>query len=481
MVMKMKYYGTALIFVMTSIFIITGTGCKKLVEADFPIDKITAKAVFSSSGTASAALSNIYYLLSYEVAVAGRGGPSVMNGLTADELILQDSSDPFLQSLYSNSLSPDGFDAKAYWNTCYDLIFRINSIIVGVQSSTGISASAKNQLIGQAKFLRAYVYFYLVNEYGGVPLVLSTDYKVNTSLPRSDAAKVYDQIIADLTEAQTLLGDSYLKPDLITATTERTTANKAVATALLARVYLYTQQWQKAEEEATKVIINPAYSINIPLDQVFLMNSEEAIWQVEGDVTVGTNTPDGDFFIPAIAGQAPRVYLSNGLMNTFSSGDNRRRDWIDSSVVGNEIFYYPFKYKKRAIDPSTSMTTEYDMMLRLGEQYLIRAEARAHSNDINGATADINMIRARAGLSAISPADQASLLIAIEKERRVELFTESGHRWFDLKRTNRADAILAPIKGNDWQSTDQLFPIPASEFLLDPGLRGHQNPGYSEE
>jgi hypothetical protein len=120
-------------------------------------------------------------------------------------------------------------------------------------------------------------------------------------------------------------------------------------------------------------------------------------------------------------------------------------------------------------------------MLRLGEQYLIRAEARAHSNDINGATADINMIRARAGLSAISPADQASLLIAIEKERRVELFTESGHRWFDLKRTNRADAILAPIKGNDWQSTDQLFPIPASEFLLDPGLRGHQNPGYSEE
>jgi hypothetical protein len=480
MIMKAKYYVRVLALIF-GIVTICGMGCKKFVEADLPIDKVTAKAVFSSVGSASAALSNIYYLLNNKIVVAGSAGASAMNGLSSDELILQDPGNQFLDALFTNSLSSKNDGINGYWRDCYDLIFRINSIIEGVQSSKGIPAGAKNELIGQSKFLRAYVFFYLVNEYGAVPLVLTTDYKVNTLLPRSDASKVYDQIIADLTGAQNLLGDNYLKPDLMTVTTERVTANKAVATALLARVYLYTQQWQKANEEATKVISNPAYSINLPLDQVFLMNSSEAIWQVEGDVSLGQNTVDGGFFIPQIPGQIPTVYLSNSLLNAFATGDNRRLAWVDSVVVGSDTFYYPFKYKKRRLDPSSSVTTEYAMMLRLGEQYLIRAEALAHLNDIAGATADLNAIRTRAGLSAINPLDQASLLTAIEKERQVELFTESGHRWFDLKRTGRVDAVLAPIKGGDWQSTDQLFPIPSDEFLKDPGLRGHQNPGYTEQ
>jgi hypothetical protein len=478
--MKAKHYVRVLALTFGAVTFCS-TGCRKFVEADLPIDKVTAKAVFNNSGTASAALSDIYYLLSGRIAVAGSAGASVMNGLTADELILQDPNNQLLEALFTNTLSSANPGIYGYWSDSYELIFRINSIIEGVQSSTGIPAAAKNELIGQAKFLRAYVYFYLVNEYGGVPLVLSTDYKVNTLLPRSDASKVYDQIISDLSDAQSLLGDNYLKPDLMTVTTERVTADKTVATAMLARVYLYTQQWQKASDEASKVISNPAYSINLPLDQVFLMNSAEAIWQIEGDVSVGQNTLDGDFFIPQTPGQIPTVYLSNSLLNAFSPGDNRRRDWVDSVIVGSNTFYYPFKYKKRWIDPSSSVTAEYAMMLRLGEQYLIRAEALAHLNDIASATADVNAIRARAGLAPINPSDQPSLLTAIEKERQVELFTESGHRWFDLKRTGRAHTVLAPIKGSDWQTTDQLFPIPSQEFLNDPGLRGHQNPGYTEQ
>lgn len=116
------------------------------------------------------------------------------------------------------------------------------------------------------------------------------------------------------------------------------------------------------------------------------------------------------------------------------------------------------------------------MVFRLAEQYLIRAEARAQQGDATGAKADINAIRNRAGLPDTDADGQASILAAIEHERRIEFFTEWGHRWFDLKRTGRADAVLSPIKPN-WQSTDVLFPIPLQEIENNPNLLP-QNAGY---
>jgi starch-binding outer membrane protein, SusD/RagB family len=123
-------------------------------------------------------------------------------------------------------------------------------------------------------------------------------------------------------------------------------------------------------------------------------------------------------------------------------------------------------------------TAEYSTLLRLAEQYLIRSEARAQQNNIAGAQQDINVIRARAGLTATTANDKASLLMAIEQERKVELFTEHGHRWLDLKRTGRAEVILAPIKGSNWQPTDVLYPIPQYQILNDPAMNNAQNPGY---
>jgi hypothetical protein len=116
-------------------------------------------------------------------------------------------------------------------------------------------------------------------------------------------------------------------------------------------------------------------------------------------------------------------------------------------------------------------------VLRLAEQYLIRAEARANQNNIAGAVDDINVIRTRAGLPAVSQGvSKDQCLLAIEQERRIELFTEWGHRWFDLKRTNRADAVLSTLKSPNWQSADRLYPIPQSELETDVHL--NQNPGY---
>ena len=119
------------------------------------------------------------------------------------------------------------------------------------------------------------------------------------------------------------------------------------------------------------------------------------------------------------------------------------------------------------------------MVLRLPEQYLIRAEARIHQGNLNGAMADINVIRKRAGLELLSSntvdikAD--ALMNIVLEERRKEFFTEWGHRWLDLKRTRRSEAILSP--GNpSWENTDVLYPIPQQERIKNSNLS--QNPGY---
>lgn len=116
------------------------------------------------------------------------------------------------------------------------------------------------------------------------------------------------------------------------------------------------------------------------------------------------------------------------------------------------------------------------MVLRLAEQYLIRAEARAQQNNLAGAAADLNAIRQRAGLEPLPDnLDKAAMLLAVEQERRIELFAEWGHRWFDLRRTGRSLAVLSPIKP-DLTATDLWYPIPLSAINTNPFLT--QNEGY---
>src|SRR5690606_34695087 len=120
---------------------------------------------------------------------------------------------------------------------------------------------------------------------------------------------------------------------------------------------------------------------------------------------------------------------------------------------------------------------EYSVVMRLAEQYLIRAEARAQQGNLagpNGAESDLDMVRNRAGLDDVVGMGKNALLDAIMRERRVELFTEFGHRWLDLIRTGRADSVLATKP--DWDAQDKLWPIPQRELDTNPNLT--QNDGY---
>jgi hypothetical protein len=171
----------------------------------------------------------------------------------------------------------------------------------------------------------------------------------------------------------------------------------------------------------------------------------------------------------------PGYYLTTDLLGAFEAGDERRIAWVDSTLYSGNLYYYPFKYKVQQASAST--ITEYYVLLRLAEQYLIRAEAEAQLNDLTDAINDLNIIRTRAGLPGLSAAlNQQQVLAAVMQERRIELFAEWGHRWFDLKRTNQATPTLDTISYKQWTPNAQLYPIPMSEITTDPNLT--QNPGY---
>lgn len=147
------------------------------------------------------------------------------------------------------------------------------------------------------------------------------------------------------------------------------------------------------------------------------------------------------------------------------------------SISSYDRCYLLFPIQIQNPTNSAGNISEYYTPLRLAEQYLIRAEARANQDNLNGAVDDLNVIRKRAVLTTLlNSLTQAQVLAAVAQENRIEFFAEWGHRWLDLKRTGQADAVLGSLKGSNWQTTDQLYPIPISEILRDPNLE--QNPGY---
>ncbi len=476
-----------ILLILISIF-----SCKKLVEVDPPGTQITSNNVYNNDATAIAVMNGLYSKLSSTGFVGG--SPLISNislwaGLSADEFILWSGTTITALLYYQNALNASAHGSE-FWMSTYPLIYVCNAAIEGLQKSSSLNSTVKQQLLGEAKFMRAYFYFYLVNLYGDVPLALTTDYTVNSLLSRYAKSAVYDQIRSDLSDAKDLLANGYVKNDAVTlyptASAERVRPSKAAASALLSRVELYNNNWANAESEATAVISNTSLYDTVPLNNVFLKNSKEAIWQLQPVLSEITNTQEGFFFNLTIApigvNDFHSVHLSQSVLNSFEAGDKRKvnGNWINVFTDGSGTYYYPYKYKVGSIG---APVTEYPMFLRLGELYLIRSEAKARQNNLPGAIADLDVIRKRAGLPLIANSipgiSQTALLNAILHERQVELFSESGHRWLDLKRTGNVDAVMATatsLKGGTWQSYQQLYPVPVDDLLKNPNLT--QNAGY---
>ncbi len=455
------------------LFLLLNISCEDFVEVEAPDNQLIREQVFSSDVTAKSAMQGIYnQLFQVSFSNGSRNSVTVLAGLSADNLENIYTSNLQRMEFQQNEILPENEDNLDLWSSAFNMIYMANSFLEGLEASQNLSPEVASQLEGETRFIRAFAYFYLTNIYGDVPLILTTNYKVNEVASRTPQAEVYEQIISDLSISRELLPVEYRDG-------ERYYVNRLTSTALLARVHLYLQDWEIAESLSTEVINETSlYELMEDPNEVFKANSKEAIWQISpiGSGGIVTHTNEGGLFIiDPFFNFFASLQLTKDFIDEFQIEDKRRVNWTgyDEGLDA----YFPTKYK---IDYSTTFPiVEYSMVLRLAEQYLIRAETRVKQGNLNDAVTDINVIRNRAGLNPIpnnnSEVSQEELLNIIFTERRKELFTEWGHRWFDLKRNGKATTILR----NDnqfWQDTDLLYPIPSEERQKNSNLE--QNPGY---
>lgn len=442
------------------------TSCKKFLDTKPPKTELTGVTVFSNDATATGAQTSIYSQMENEGFIYNL---IKQTGLSSDEFVNYDITTGGIDLAFNN-LTPENGIVLGTWSTCYKYIYQANAVIEGLGISTGVTQGTKQRLTGEAKFIRAFCNFYLINLFGDVPIIRSTDYHSNSSKKRDPQQDVYNFIIEDLKSAVSLLSEEYVGGNN-SPSSERVRPNKWTATALLAKVYLHIGNWSEAELETTRIILaNSTYSLLPNLSTVFLKNSREAIWQLMATAPLRNSYP-GSLLI--LTGTPSAVSLRPEFVNSFQNIDNRKQAWINSITVGSQTYFFPFKYK---VGQNSTSITEYTMIFRLSEQYLIRAEARARQNKFVEANSDLNTIRTRAGLTSLSLSSLPELLDSINNERKFELFTELGDRWLTLKRTNTANTVLPIVKGSNWNTTDQLYPIPQTEILRNPNLT--QNAGY---
>lgn len=368
---------------------------------------------------------------------------------------------PTWAQVYNKTITADNADIFSIWNAIYATINRANTILASAPRITDPSFS-RERLTGECEVIRATAYFDLIRMFGGGPAGynqpggLGVPLRLTPTLTASDAkpaarvpeAEVYTQILKDLDDAMAKL------PDLVSAGR----VNKYVAAAMKSRVQLYRQQWADAETLATAVIGSPNnYTLVAGTSYGTIYtgkNSSESLWELQYSAT-DANTI-AYYYYPTSSGGRNEVSSTLNLRDAFEAGDLRKNINYSTVPLGKQL-----KYSQ--VNPGVDDV----IMIRLAEMYLTRAEARAMQNNFNGARADLNVIRSRAGLTPSGAANQADLLAAIRKERRLELAHE-GHRFFDLRRYNTTGNI---------QTFRNLFPIPQSEVINSGGVIA-QNPEY---
>ncbi|WP_313533341.1 RagB/SusD family nutrient uptake outer membrane protein [Sphingobacterium athyrii] len=467
----MKFKST--LYIAALLVAISLSSCEKLIEIDEPTNELPSEVIFKSETTARSALAGAYsnmtsasvFNLNITQFNAMSAGEMDFVGSTVFQDFMQNNYDPIVTTRINN-----------VWADMYNVIYRFNSVIDGLSDNNAISASAALQMIGEARVMRAFCYFHLVNMFGEVPLVTITDVNKTSTLPRVSVAEIYNWLASELEEAKDLVSDTY--PGAV-GTSSRAQVNRSAAKALLARIYLFQKNYSKAEQYATEVINKTDLYTLLPkadLGKVFLKDSREAILQL-GPAVMNTNgyTVEGSTFLPTPTSTIANYELTQNLLGAFESNDARRIAWIkESNYLGKQTFQ-PFKYQN--YDQTVALSsgrTEVPMLLRLAEQYLIRAEARSQLNNSIGARADLNVLLHRAGLEDL--ATNVNLDEAILRERQVEYFCELGDRWYTIKRMGKVDVIMQQLRPSFWKSYAQLYPIPQPARDTNPFLT--QNDGY---
>lgn len=398
-----------------------------------------------------------------------------------------DGDQPWMDDINNFTFTSTNGGPNGLWKYNYEGIKRLNIAIElltksDIEAITGITPARKNQLLGEAYFLRSYYYFSLVTNFGDVPLILKpvkTYQEAFDVAVRASKTTVFDKIKSDLALAKTLLPNSKFS-----STTEKWRASKGAVIALQAKAALYTEKWDDVISLVTELQNLNFYSLNANYFDSF--NSEftdnEVIFAY--DHQSNTNPRNGNgicaplgwgFFAP-----------STDFLNAFEANDPRKLLTVDVANQNLNKILGSLNGANKGNDDAPNNK----IYIRLADVLLWKAEAYIEKGTYPDAIAIINQIRARARTSttangSVVPAgtlpdrpastDKATVKNWLIAERRVELGFES-QRMMDLKRWGIAKAVLT-AKGKNFQDKHNLYPLPQGEIDASAGTL-KQNPGY---
>lgn len=431
------------------------TGCDVL-EQDPVLDIDSEKAITNKGGAVAALLgayselqNNSYY---------GRDYVS-FSYLSSGEAEWSGTYNQYQQFIQHNIVADNNFLAPV-WPQIYRVVNVANHLIAKVPTieDRNLTDAERKQILGEAHFLRGLAYFDLGRAWGGVPLVLKPTQTKNdgAGIERASLEATYTQVLADLDQAEALLSPLSL----------RTRASKEAAKALKARLHVYREEWVLAEQFATEVIESEQFSLVTPyISFIETKETEESIFELA--YNNADRNSHAHYGFPSSLGGRYEWHPSDQLLAELADpakGGNR-----GEIISYNGANPYSTKYFRigSGDDPA--------YILRIAEQYLLRAEARIKkpAADITGALADLNKVRERASLDDLTLSNGAEILLAIEQERKLE-FAFEGHQWFDLVRTGRAAEVLGVLDTDKY-----LYPIPLNELISDEALSpADQNSGY---
>ncbi|MCD1117542.1 RagB/SusD family nutrient uptake outer membrane protein [Chryseobacterium turcicum] len=461
MTIKIKYIIAA---GMLSTALLCNISCEKFIETDFPSNQIPTQLVFEDEQTADAALAGLYSSLwtnsMYSGGVEGMG--ALLGTYTDDLSCVYTSSSNGALDLFNNQQIPTNTAVTSFWTFAYQQIYAANSIIEGVRNSKTLSDAVKDRITGEALFVRSILYMQLYQIFGEIPYADTTDYVVNSQLGRMPKNELLLKIETDLSEAINLLPTTYKNA-------ERIYPNKYAGYMVLAKMKMLLKKWNEAEILCSTIMQNSTYVYQTDITKVFQKSGTHIIWQLKPK---NTNDATKEASLYTFSGAPTSFVLRPELISLFAATDLRRQNYIATVPFGQQTNYRSAKYKNLAVNNPT----EYSIIYRLDEVYLMQAEILTELDRSSEAIPLINRSRQRAGLPTLSNTLSANdVKIQMREEKRREFFTEHGIRFFDLKRWGLLDQLVM-VKPN-WKSFHSNWPLPQKELLLNPKLNP-QNTGY---
>lgn len=507
----MKKY-TLLKLTVVFLLLIQVSACKKFLDLK-PESSITTANAYTTAANIESALNGAYS--SFIGTNYYQWEFVEESDVRSDNAYAGGSGDPdFLQLDLNNISNANGAVYRA-WSELYASISKCNIVIDNTPNVTDatLTPTRRNQIIGEASFLRAFHYYQLVKLFGAVPLEKhsnSTDPSV-IRITRSSETEVYNSIAADLQVAINNLPDAYNGP-----ATDKVRATKGAANALMAKIWAQRKDrdYNKVLQYCNAVINSPAgYHLMDNYAELFDGNhnyNQESIMEIPylGSTLQGCwgtelfyPTHDANGNVPSDAWQRYCV-PSKSLVNAYTAtGDVVRKNanisfevtpWGDENwnPCGDGTTPIPFNVKQK--HPNNYSGGDHVYLLRFADIILLKAEAQNALGDLGGSATTLNIVRQRANLTGVSATSKAQMNTIILNERRLELAFEA-QRWDDLNRfglttttMNNLGEVKYTCNGGSSSSavpisynmTDQktVLPIPILEMQANPNLV--QNAGY---